>query len=98
MAVQNDPIREWRDQYARCCLKLNSSCHTTHSFHAPVELIFPELRIIRTASRPGFVFRDEDLLGDGNDSFEVIVAQSRELRITHRGREISDEGRSQMTQ
>ena len=34
----------------------------------------------------GSLFRDDDLLRDGNDSLEVIVAQSQELNITHQGR------------
>jgi AraC-like DNA-binding protein len=88
MAMQRDPVREWREQYARCCLNVDFEPLPGTTFHASVKPIFPELRIIRTASSPGFVFRDEDLLRDGNDSFELIVAQSPELNVAHQGSEI----------
>ena len=75
--MQRDPVREWREQYARCCLRVDFEPLPGTTFHASVKPIFPELRIIRAASSPGFVFRDEDLLRDGNDSFELLIAQSR---------------------
>jgi AraC-like DNA-binding protein len=86
--MQRDPIREWREQYARCCLRVDFEPLPGTTFHASAKPIFPELGIIRTASSPGFVFRDEDLLRDGNNSFELIVAQSQKLNIAHQGREI----------
>jgi hypothetical protein len=86
--MQPDPIREWREQFARRCLRVDFEPLVGSAFHALVKPIFPELRIIRTASSPGFVFRDEDLVRDGNDSFEFIVALSQELNVTHQGREI----------
>src|SRR6516225_12210256 len=88
MAVQNDPIREWRDQYARCCLTVGFEPLPGATFGASVKPIFPGLRTARAALSAGFLFRDDDLLRDGNDSLEVIVAQSPELNITHQGREI----------
>jgi AraC-like DNA-binding protein len=88
MTVQNDPIREWRDQYARCCLTVGFEPLPGATFGASVKPIFPELRTARAALSAGFLFRDDDLLRDGNDCLEVIVAQSPELNITHQGREI----------
>jgi AraC-binding-like domain len=70
------------------CLNVDFEPLPGTTFHASLKPIFPELRIIRTACSPGFVFRDEDLLRDGNDSFELIIAQSQELNIAHQGREI----------
>jgi hypothetical protein len=86
--VQSDPIREWREQHARRCLRVDFEPLPGLTFNASVKPIFPELRTARAALSPGFLFRDDDLLRDGNDSLEVIVAQSPELNITHRGREI----------
>ena len=57
-------------------------------FHASVKLIFPELRIVRAMLSPGFLFRDEDLLKDGDDSIGFVVAQSGELTARHLGREV----------
>jgi AraC-like DNA-binding protein len=53
-----------------------------------VKPIFPELRIVRATLSPGFLFRDEDLLRDGDDSIGFVVAQSGELTARHLGREI----------
>src|SRR5262249_55305723 len=88
MAVQTDPIREWREQYARCCLRVDFEPLPGAKISASVKPIFPELRTARAALSAGFLFRDDDLLRDGNDCLEVIVAQSPELNITHQGREI----------
>ena len=86
--MQRDPILEWREQYARCCLTVGFEPLPGATFSASVKPIFPELRTARAALSAGFLFRDDDLLRDGNDSLEVIVAQSPELNITHQGREI----------
>src|SRR5215831_9450671 len=88
MAVQRDPILEWRERYARCCLTVDFEPLPGATFCASVKPIFPELRTAQAALSAGFLFRDDDLLRDGNDSLEVIVAQSRELNITHQGREV----------
>ena len=88
MATQRDPVREWREQYARCCLDVDFEPSPNATFYASVKPIFPELHVARAALSPGFLFRDEDMLRDGNDSFEFIVAQSGELNIAQQGREI----------
>ena len=51
-------------------------------------LIFPELRIVRAALSPGFLFRDDDLIRDGDDSIGFVVAQSGQLTAKHLGREV----------
>jgi AraC-like DNA-binding protein len=86
--VQDAAIRGWREQYARYCLRVDFEPLPGTTFDASVKPIFPELGIIRTRFSPGFVFRDENLLRDNNDSFEVIFAQSQDLNITHQGHEI----------
>jgi len=88
MAVQSDPVREMREQYARCCLRVDFEPLPGATFRASLKPIFPELRMARAALSAGYLFRDDDLLRDGNDSLEVIVAQSPDLNITHQGREI----------
>jgi AraC-like DNA-binding protein len=88
LAMRADSIREWREQYARCCLAVDFEPSAGTRFGASIKPIFPELRTARAALSAGFLFRDDDLLRDGNDSLEVIVAQSPELNITHHGREI----------
>jgi AraC-like DNA-binding protein len=86
--MQDEVITEWQEQYARCCLSVGFEQLSGATVSASVKPIFSELRTVRAALSAGFLFRDDDLLRDGNDSVEVIVAQSPGLNITHQGREI----------
>ena len=88
MPMQPCPIREWREQYARRRLRVDFQPLAGSTFHASVRPIFPELRIVRATLSPGFLFRDEDLLRDGDDSIGFVVAQSGQLTARHLGREI----------
>jgi AraC-like DNA-binding protein len=47
-----------------------------------------ELRIVRAALSPGFLFRDEDLLRDDDDRIGFVVAGRGELTARHLGREV----------
>ena len=86
--MQRDPVREWREQYARRHLKVDFEPLPGTTFHASVRPILPELRIVRAALSPGFLFRDEDLLRDDDDRIGFVVAQSGELTARHLGREV----------
>jgi AraC-like DNA-binding protein len=88
VAAQRDPIRVWREEYARCCLNLDFEPLTGAPFHFSVTPIFEDLRVVRTRLSPGFVFRDEDLVRDGDDNFGFLISRSRELDTTHQGREV----------
>ena len=88
MPVQSDSIQEWREQYARRHLRVDFEPLPGSTFHASVKPILPELRIVRAALSPGFLFRDDDLLRDGDDSIGFVIAQSRELTARHLGREL----------
>jgi AraC-like DNA-binding protein len=88
MHTRLDPIREWREQYARRYLRVDFEPLAGTPFHASVKPIFPELRIVRTRLSPGFLFRDDGLLRDGDDSVGFIVTQSGELTARHLGREV----------
>jgi AraC-like DNA-binding protein len=88
MVTLPDPIREWREQYARRIPRVDFEPSPDSAFHASVKPIFRELRVVRAALSPGFLFRDEDLLRDGDDSFGFVVAQSREITARHLGREV----------
>ena len=88
MARQCDPVLEWRKQYARRCLRVDFEPFAGAIFHASVKSIFPELRIVRAALSPGFLFRDDYLIRDGDDSIGFVVAQSGQLTARHLGREV----------
>jgi hypothetical protein len=88
MAVQSDPIRERREQYARYCHHIDSEPAANTHFHHVVKPIFTMPRIARTKLSPGFLFRDEDLVRDGDDSVSLVIAHSPRLGILHRGRDL----------
>ena len=88
MAVQRDPVREWREHYARCCLHLDFAPLNDVSFHALVTPIFKGLPIVRTELCPGFVFRDEDLVRDGDNQLwipDLAVTEPRQYTSGARG-------------
>ena len=43
---------------------------------------------MRTMLSPGVNFRDAELVKDGNDSFALLIAQSKNIYITHQGRDL----------
>src|SRR5262245_1368138 len=91
VARERDPVREWREHYARSCLNLDFKPLTDAPFHAavvPILPVFQELRIVRTALSPGAVFRDDELVRDGDDNFGFLISQSRELDAVHQGHEV----------
>ncbi len=88
IAVARDPVREWREQYARCCHHLDFEPSPDKHFHYAVKPIFDEPRIVRTTLSPGFIFRDQELVKDCDDSVSLLIASSRKLNILHRGREV----------
>lgn len=81
-------IHEWREQYARHCLHLDFEPWNGASFHFSVTPILEEPRVVRTRLSPGAVYRDEELVRDGDDNFGLLISQSRELDTRHRGREV----------
>lgn len=88
VAAQYDSIREWREQYGRYCLDVDFEPLNSASFHASITPICEKPPIVRTAISPGFAFRDADLVLDGDSNLRFLISQSRDLDITHEGRDV----------
>jgi len=88
MAAQSDQIREWREQYARRWLSIDFEPLTDAPFRALVEPVFEDPRIVRLGLSPGYSFRDDDLVRDGNEAFSLMFSLSRSLDITHHRHEL----------
>jgi AraC-like DNA-binding protein len=86
MAGQRDPIREWREQFARKCLNIDFEPLSETRFRFSLKPIFEDLRVARVAFSPGFTFRDKDLVKDGEDTFVLFISQSRSIDVTLQGR------------
>ena len=78
MATQPDPIREWREQYARRILRVDFEPSPDSGFHASVKPIFRELRLVRAALSPGFLFATKICfkMGSRQTASRFVVAQS----------------------
>jgi AraC-like DNA-binding protein len=86
--VRRDPLREWREEYARRWLGIDFSPLSDAPFRVSVQPIFEDLRSARTVLSPGTTFRDAALIKDGDDSFSLLIAQSKNICITHQGRDL----------
>jgi hypothetical protein len=91
MVVRRDPVREWREQYARECLRIDFEPLSNAPFRAFAEPVFPALDgfcVVRAALSPGVTFRDEALVRDGNDAFALLIPRAGKLDVAHRGRDL----------
>jgi AraC-like DNA-binding protein len=88
VAAHRDPIREWREGFARRWLSIDFRPLSDAPFRASVKPIFEDLRIARVVLSPGVTFRDEDLVKDGDNAFSLCISQSKNLNVTHQGREL----------
>lgn len=83
-----DPIRTWRENFARRVLNVDFEPLPDAPFRAQIRPIFTDLRMARTVMSPGMAYRDVELTKDGDDAFSLVVSQSRDLAITQQQREL----------
>jgi AraC-like DNA-binding protein len=89
MAVQRDPVREWREQIARHLLWLDFKPLSHAPFKATVKPIFQDPRIVQAAFSPGITFRDAELIKKDPDiSVALLIAQSGNIFVKHHGRDL----------
>jgi AraC-like DNA-binding protein len=86
--MARDPVRKWREEYARHCHHLDFEPLPDVPFYHAVQPIFDVPSMVRTTLSPGFIFRDQDLLRDGDDRVCLLIAETPRLGIWHRGREV----------
>ena len=87
MSARPDPIREWREEYERLGLAVDFAPQADVRFHALAHPIFVSdgLRAVRARYSAGFVFRDKHAVKDGKDGFGLMISQSCNLEVAHRG-------------
>jgi AraC-like DNA-binding protein len=88
MAGQYTTVNGWREQQARLGFNLDFEPLDGVPFRCTMTPIFDDLRAGRARFSPGFTFRDEDLVKDGDDAIGLMIAQSSDLDISHCGREV----------
>jgi AraC-like DNA-binding protein len=86
VATRRDPVREWREGFARRMHSIDFKPIPDALFHASVT---PILHGVRTALSPGFTFRDKELVRDtGAEAFSLIFSRSKNLDVAQCGREV----------
>jgi AraC-like DNA-binding protein len=86
VAARRDPIREWRDGFARGMHSIDFAPVPEAPFHASV---VPILHGVRTTLSAGFTFRDDELVKDsGGDAFSLVLSRSKNLEVAQRGHEV----------
>jgi AraC-like DNA-binding protein len=88
MFTPRDPVREWREQFARRYLNLDFTPLSGAPFRAVVEPIFDDLRIARVSLSPGLTFRDAELVKDGDDALSLVILESGRLQVAQLGRDL----------
>jgi AraC-like DNA-binding protein len=88
LAVQLDPVRKWREEYARRGTRLGFEPSTGARFYASVRPILDAPRMVRTRLSPGLLIRDADMIRDGDDRLNLVVTQTPRYTVWHRGREL----------
>jgi AraC-like DNA-binding protein len=87
LGAQRDPVREWRELYARRCLRIDFEPLSDAPFCASVQPIFEDLHVVRSRLSAGRSFRDEELVKDGDDALSLLIALSKDICINHQARE-----------
>jgi AraC-like DNA-binding protein len=85
--MPHDLLREWQERYSRSGTRLGFKPETDASFHSSVQYICDSPRIIRSTLSPGLLFRDRNMVKDGDDNISLVVSLGAALTINHRGRE-----------
>jgi AraC-like DNA-binding protein len=88
LTVQRDPVREWREQYARRGTQLGFEPSSDAPFLSSVRPIWDAPRIVQTRLSPGLLFRDKNMIRDGDDRLSLVLTTSSRLTVGHRGREL----------
>jgi AraC-like DNA-binding protein len=81
--MSHDPIRKWREDYARRAVNVGFKPLSDAPFHASSRRVFDALRMVQTTFSPGLTFRDAELVKDAVDSFAFLISQSKNIEIVH---------------
>lgn len=86
--MRRDPVREWQERYASYGTELAFKPETSAKFLSTVQPICDWPRTVRTTLSPGLVFRDRQMVRDGNDNVNLAVSFEDDLNLCQLGREV----------
>jgi AraC-like DNA-binding protein len=88
MLVVRDAVKEWREQYARRGTQLGFEPCSDVPFHSSVRPIFDVPRIVEARFSPGLLFRDANMIRDGDDRVSLVLTEKSRLTVWHRQHEL----------
>lgn len=81
MVARRDPIQTWRDRIGRSLLNLDFKVISDAPFHTTFKPLNVGLRAAQQTFSPGFTFRDNELVKDGDDAISLIICQSKQMDV-----------------
>jgi AraC-like DNA-binding protein len=81
VSPSNDPIRQWREEYARRMLQLDFEPVEGTVFRASTVGIVDGIRIVKSSFSPGFTIRDDELVKDSDDSYAFLISRSKHIIV-----------------
>ena len=81
MAANFDPVRKWREEYARCMLHLDFEPIPDSEFRFSTVNVIDGIRLVNSFFGPGFTVRDADLIKRGDDSFALVISRSKHIIV-----------------
>lgn len=83
-----DPLRQWQERYSRTGTRLGFKPETDAPFYSSVRSMCDSPRIVLSTLPSGLLFRDKNMIVDGDDNVSLVVSLCRALTINHRKREV----------
>jgi AraC-like DNA-binding protein len=83
-----DPLRDWQERYASNGTLLGFKPEADAPFSSSIHLICDSPRVVRTTLSPGLLFRDRNMVRDGNDNRSLVVSLGSEVNFSHRGQDV----------
>jgi AraC-like DNA-binding protein len=88
MVIQCHSIQEWRAGFGRKMFNLDFKPGSDAPFRASFNPFLEGMRIVKADFSAGLTVRSKELARDGDADYGLVIAMSRHLHATQRGREV----------
>lgn len=89
LSVPNRKLDVWREDVGRGLFKLDFKPHGEAPFRAKIDMLFPDIKMLRMAMSPGRTIRDVELIRlDPDDCFALLIARRGQIDVAHRDQSV----------
>jgi AraC-like DNA-binding protein len=81
LALNQEQVRQWREDYARRLLQLDFEPMPDTAFFSSTQNIVDGMRIVKSTFSPGYTVRDDELVKRGDDSFAFLISRTRTIEV-----------------